>query len=195
MADEELYSVEDVDNFLRHYASEYYDPAKAKAYYEANKRLKGRKKAQQDALSDDARQKQSEATSYVRNQISTKRTTALDSAAAAQKARLEDLQAKAEATSAAIQKKLADFLAKVQKQTPIPANASPKLRAYLERSNKSRVQGQVKLAKADLQKLGTELRDSVKKAREDYSAQTKSLRDKFTKDLETETKNIQEKVR
>lgn len=61
-------AAEFIGNFLAHYASEYYDPAKAREYYLRTRELKGRRSSTE--LKSD---KQKEAWTYAKNQITTER--------------------------------------------------------------------------------------------------------------------------
>lgn len=211
---------DEVDLF--HYASKYYDPAKAKAYYERTKELKGRQ-ASTEKLSAESRQRQSEATSYVRNQITTQRTAAQKAAVEAQKARLEKLQADAKATRDRIVEKLTALVDKLKadlevevpkpKLNEIPPSASPKVRAFLEKQNArmmSDYNGKLNKAKAkasraasdardvareEIKAVGEGLRSAVTKARTDYNSARKALTEKYRSDLKTELQNIEDKVR
>jgi len=67
-----------VDDFLAHYASEYYDPVKAHEYYERTKHLKGRRSTSK--LSSEGR----EIWNYTKNQILIQSGTAMLAQANAQ---------------------------------------------------------------------------------------------------------------
>lgn len=220
---DELVAIDPVDEIdLWHYASKYYDPVKAKAYYERTKALKGRKAAGPQ-LSAESRQRQAEGSAYVLDQISTQHTDAQKAAAAKQTARLEKLRADAEATRDRIIEKLTALVKKLQadvkeaipelKLNEIPASASPKQRAFLEKQNArltkahntavSKVTKKANaaasdardVARAEIRAVGTSLKDAVTKARNDYSAASKALADKYSSDLKTELKNIEDQVR
>lgn len=134
-----------VEEFLAHYASEFYDPQKAHEYYERNKELKGRKSTK--GFSDTQKQ----ALSYTKNQIGAAKKAELEKSQADQKAKLEAIRKSTEASRARIAAKLQGLLSgiqakalkslppkpkpKLQKLNEIPPNASPKLRAYLEKQN------------------------------------------------------------
>lgn len=92
--------VERAENFLAHYASEYYDPVKAREYYLRTRELKGRQST--SGMSDT----QKEGWAYAKDQIATRQKADLQTAAERQKAQLEQLratvQAQREQISAAI---------------------------------------------------------------------------------------------
>lgn len=202
--------IPDENTFLAHYASKYYDPVKAKEYYERTKELKGRKKS---LTSDNQRQ----AWNYAQNQIQTKRDAekkanqnagkaAKEAAAKAQKERLEKLQKDAEAMQTRIIEAVQKRLAEINKETPIPLNASPKVRAFLAEQNAKRRASATKAAKGELQKLGQDLRGALQKARESYqgvqsglskkySESGKAIDAKYKKAKETEYENIRTKVK
>lgn len=138
--------------FLAHYASEYYDPVKAREYYERTKKLKGgnaappkdESKEQRKARIETA-QNQRQAISYANKQIGTRKQTESKAAQKAQTIRMERLRKSSEASrkriSDALTKRLNEIKAKAQikaepvKLNVIPADASPAKRAYLEKQN------------------------------------------------------------
>lgn len=207
---------------LWHYASKYYDPVKAKEYYERTKKLKGRQPAQPQ-LTKEQRERQTSAKAYVREQVSTQRTAAQKAAAEKQKARLEKLQKDAEATrdriveklNALVEKLKADIEVEVPKPklNEIPPSASPRQRAFLEKQNarmmneyngklnKARAKANAAVSNArdaardEIKAVGTSLRDAVAKARTEYASARKTMAEKYKSDLNTELKNIEDKVR
>lgn len=207
-------------NFLKHYASKYYDPVKAREYYLRTRELKGK---QNEGLTKENREKQREATAYVRNEIATRRKADLDanakvregltetrrSQAEAHAARMEKIRTDVEAARAQIMSKLQARLAQNSTELKIPTNASPKLRAFLEKQNASRTEDARKDAQAEMSKLRDDLKGALTKARDEYRASRETLanasranteeRRKITEtyrnDLETEKKNIADKVR
>lgn len=208
-----------VDDFLAHYASKYYDPAKAREYYLKTRQLKGR----EPVLSKQSRQRQSEATAYVSKEIGAKKTadlkanaaqrTKLDAAAnanaKAHAERMKKLTEDATAVRDAVVSKLKAHLEQIQAQTKIPANASPKQRAFLEKQRASQLNSAANKAEQDLGALQSGLMRSIDKARDDYqsfregnsiakranSQSRRTISDKYRKDLETEKKNIKDQVR
>lgn len=208
---------------LWHYASKYYDPAKAKAYYERTKELKGREKGKSEPLSKESRERQSQATTYVRKQIGTAKTAAQEKLAKEQKARLEKLQKTAQETrdrivaklDALMEKLAADIDVEVPKPklNEIPATASPRQRAFLEKQNaklmanyngKRRKASEKASASAreakdkargEIQKVGQGLKDAVTKARDNYKKGREAIVTKYKTELKTELQNIEDKVR
>jgi hypothetical protein len=211
---------ERVENFLAHYASKYYDPAKAHEYYLRNRELKGRENA---GLSKESRQRQSEGVSYVSNEIAKRRQAELDANTAkvdvlnksatekteAYQARVEKLQADAQSTRDEIVKKLNAYLEQVTGELRIPANASPKLRAFLARQNAIRSNSAQAKASAELGKIRNSIMASIEHAREEYAAfregnttqrrdaatERRAIAERYRQDYETEKKNIKEQVR
>lgn len=209
-----------VDNFLAHYASKYYDPVKAREYYLKNRELKGREGAD---LSAESRQRQAEATSYVTNEINTKKQADLEANAAkrealsnaanaqaeAHKARMEKLQNDAAAVREEIVSKLKAHLDKLQGELKIPANASPKLRAFLEKQHAAQRNSALAKTSGELKKLRDSVMGSIDTARAQYDAfregntadrraaavERRTISETARKDLETEKKNIKEQVR
>lgn len=220
---DELVAIDPMDEMdLRHYASKYYDPVKAKEYYERTKELKGRQAAQ-PKLSKESRAKQAIAKTYVRNQVTTQRTAAQKAAAEKQRARLEKLQKDAEATRDRIVEKVKALVESLKagidvevpkpKLNEIPASASPRQRAFLEKQNQklmSDYNGKQQKARAkasnaaataqaaareEIKKVGTDLKDAVTKARDDYNKAREAMAEKYKSDLKTELQNIEDKVR
>jgi len=203
-----------VDDFLAHYSSEFYDPVKAHEYYELNKKLKGNQSA---GLSKESLAKQREAQSYTSNQIRTKRKEALDANRTESKtqqeahaARMEELRGKAEELRASIDEKLAAFIEDKKPQLlKIPPNASPKVRAFLEKQNAIKTQSankaigaMAKTSREERQVIGQSLRDVLTEARDTYaksraalSEQRKALVEKFDTASKTERQNIIDNVR
>jgi hypothetical protein len=216
-----------VEDFIAHYASEFYDPAKAHEYYERNKELKGRKSTK--GMSD----VQKEALSYTKSKIGAAKKADLAKAQANQKAKLEAIRKTAEASRARIAAKLKGLLDKIAAQaniipkpvvkpTPlnvIPPNASPRLRAYLEKQNttisqnnkkaldkanseymaKRQAAQQVasessnaarKAAGEEMKKVGAEAKNAIAKARSAYTASRKQVVDKYEKATDAEFQNI-----
>jgi hypothetical protein len=146
-------------NYLAHYASENYDPAKAHEYYVQNRDLKGgsmttrnqegvkeSKEARQARV--DGNQNRVQAWSYARKQIGDKKQAELKGLQEEQKARLETLRKNVEERRAQIREKLDALLENLKLNikvevkpvvkpnlNKIPENASPKVRAFLQEQN------------------------------------------------------------
>lgn len=187
----------DVENFLAHYASEFYDPAKAHAYYEQNKKLKGGPAAGVKETPAQRKQRTTTATNqrqalgYANKQISTKRTADLKGAQAAQKARTEAVRKNVEQRTAQIKQKLEAALAKLKaeaessvkppKLNTIPPNASPKVRAFLEAQNAKITDAAKKEAATANQKLSTASAAARKAAGEEAHKIGNDMRAAITK--------------
>jgi hypothetical protein len=218
-----------VDDFLAHYSSEFYDPAKAHEYYERNKQLKGGSAPAAKETKEQRKQRittatnQRQALGYANKQISAKRQADLKGAQSAQTARVEALRKNVEQRSAQIKQKLEQALAKLQAETAksikpvklneIPGNASPKLRAYLEKQNAKLLEtsqkntaaanrklsvatsAAQKAAQAETQKLGVEMKAAISKARSSYAASRNQIVSKYKSAADTEHKNIKAQVR
>lgn len=203
---------------LKHYASQYYDPAKAKEYYERTKKLKGR----EPALTETQRS----ASTLVKKNIATARKDETQTNRDAQTARLEEIRGKAEAARQAVQKKLdgiakeldakVNDIASALKTVPlnkIPPNASPKVRAFLEKQNKhirnantAKAQKQVKVladianaARRDVAEqrkaIGDDMRGALQKARDAYTTQVATTKKKYDTAVDTELNNIRTQVK
>lgn len=171
-----------------HYASEYYDPVKAREYYLRTRELKGRSSAGMS-------KEQKEALAVTNDGIRTAKKGALDKASTDTKTQLDSLQASAEAARARIEAKLTSFLAQLNGQTPIPANASPKLRAFMKRQRAAHTAAAKKSARAELQQVGTELKAAVQAARDAYAATKKSVVEKYDTAAQTEYDNIRTQIK
>lgn len=176
----------DLDNFLAHYASEYYDPVKAREYYLRTRKLKGR-----DALSKN----QSKVLAVTRDNINRKQNSALKKEAGDLKKQSKTAQSKANAKIAEISSKVDTFFKEAKDQPAIPEDASPRVRALLETKQANAEREAIGSGYKDVKKAGTEMRAAISKARERYAARTKKINTKYKKALKTETKNIRTKVR
>jgi len=206
----------DVEAFLAHYTSATYDPVKAHEYYLKNRELQGRTSTK--GMSDTQR----EAVSYSKNQIGIAKKADLSKSQAAQKAQMEAIRKRSDASRKQIQAKLQGAINKLKaaaeikpdavKLNVIPADASPKVKAYLQRQNeimstsannkagKATVEARKKSAveivaarkkaNADIKKLGDGMKSAVAKARADYMASRKQIDSKYDKASETEIQNI-----
>jgi hypothetical protein len=218
----------EVKEFLAHMGA-VYDPAKAHEYYLKNRELKGlapaapknETKAQRTARVATS-QKKREARMYVGKQLRDKRQGESSTAQAAHKARMEKIRKSAEASRKRIDDKLNKFLADLNtnaspvKQTPlnkIPANATPKVRAFLEKQNAkisasnkeasdkaaadlaTKKSAAKKSAGVEMKRVGTELKTAVATARATYAASKQKIQTEFKTASATEQKNIKDNVR
>lgn len=179
-----------VDDFIAHYASEFYSPEKAHEYYLKTRKLKA--KASSTALTSDAQKK---AFAVAKDSIGTARTNDLNQAVTDSTAEMEAAKANAQAAAERIQAKLSDFLDQISSDTPIPASASPRLRAFLQAQRTRRAQGAVKEANADLAELGKGLKAAIATARASLSTNKQAIKGKYDQALQTEQKNIKAQIK
>lgn len=224
-----MFEESDVKNFLAHYSSEFYDPAKAHAYYEEHKKLKGgyiqpaaKETAQQRHARVVSQQTRQAALSYSTNQINIKRKAEVAKAQAAQKAHLAAMHKNLESRRAQIQQQLKQALDKLKadaaasavpvKLNPIPANAAPKVKAFLEQQNAKilasakqdaavankkvavATSASKKAASAQLHKLGNDMQAAIAKARSDYTQARHQTAAKYKAVKANEQKNIKAQV-
>lgn len=200
---------EEVEAFLAHYSSDTYDPVKAHEYYLKNRELQGRKSTK--GMSETQKQ----AVTYSKHQIGVAKKAELTSTQASQKARLEDIRKRTTESAARIREKLVATIDKLKADAEsagdnaqvntIPANASPKVRAYLERQNaiiRGRVGSAAKFqaseaikkaresSSAEIKKLGSDMKAAVTSARDAYTEARKQLVAKYEQAAATEFDNI-----
>lgn len=179
---------ERVEAFLAHYSSDYYDPEKAREYYLRTRELKGRKAAEMNTT-------QREAFGYAKTQISEKRKEAKTTAQVNQVQKLEELRKKAVETQARIEAQLAEYFTQIQTELKIPANASPKLRAFLQKNQNQRMASAKQASAKKRREVGLALRSALTEARESYATASKALDTKYDTDSETEYQNIRANVK
>lgn len=174
---------------LKHYASPYYDPVKAKEYYERTKKLKGER--EKNALTT----KQREVYAVSRDNLNKARSKEVEEARAAYEAKVEDVRKRSVATVQAMSNKLRSL--SVTKDLPlneIPKNATPRQRALLEKEN-DRIRAKAKKDnEAARKKIGESLRQELVKARETYSSGMAAIKTKYEEADKTELANIRKSV-
>jgi hypothetical protein len=203
-----------IGDVLVHYSSQYYDPVKAHEYYLQNRELKGRQSTK--GMSETQRN----AWSYSKHQIGESKKAELKSKAEEQKARLEELRNKAEETRTRLQDKLKGLLEslkvghtpKIEPEVipvpdliPIPANASEKVKRYLQSQNGRRINkynGEVqkaeKVAREKQKAVNEEYalkREAAAKSSDEARAQSREERLKIGNDLKaavTDARNAYE---
>lgn len=187
--EEAMFMHADADNaILMHYASKYYDPEKARAYYLRTRELQGRKPAALET------QDQKDTWAVANDSIRTERKNEKDAATKAQQAKLENIRKTAEDAKARILENLKKFFEEVDTGLRIPTNASPKLRAFLEKQNAQQKTTAKKKAVSELRGIATSLRDALTKARDEYKDVQKNLDAKYKSEAEREYENIRTKV-
>lgn len=194
------------EKFLAHYSSPYYDPMKAHAYYEEHKKLSD--KAAATALTSKA---QRDTFAVSKENITKAKTAEVTKDQKAEAARLKDLQAKATATAKSITESLHALAQQLKNDTAhvkvneIPANATPKQRAFLENQNRilranaaqanqktlSIASGQ---AGRDRHKVVADLSTAITKARKDYAASMKALQTRYTNITANEKQHIHDQI-
>ena len=102
----------DVDAFIAHYASEYYDPAKAREYYLQNRNLKGRRSS-----SELKTEKKKIGWTYAKTQIDKEKDAVLDQTAEAQKQAVKALRTNAMVKRKAIAKNLKILMKKIEEKS------------------------------------------------------------------------------
>jgi len=191
---------------LAHYSSPYYDPVKAHEYYERTKQL-----ADKNARSALTSKEQRDTYAVARDSISKAKKAELTSSQEAQKAKLEALVAKAQAAVDQINSTLDDIVKGLVaantavKLNPIPADATPKQRAFIEQQNRQikaraakesgdKYNNAAGQAARDRARISNELSDAVKSAREAYSKAMDDLQAKYQNIADTEKQNIHDQV-
>lgn len=150
---------------LMHYASPYYDPVKAKEYYEKTKQLKGRPTGTASASLGISKPKQRSAPAP---------QPAKDAIQAKRDARLAELKGKAEETRKKIAAKLEARIAELADQAlkrieNLPEGTDPDIvkrlmASHSKNANKARAQARTEMAGA-----AKSIRTAIAKARTDYS--------------------------
>lgn len=166
------------DNTLAHYASPYYDPVKAKEYYERTKQLKGRQPATSSS--------QREAIGYAKNQIKTAKTKELQSLAARREARLKESAERIKSRLDKLIQQRADAILKRLER--LPEDASPELVSKLMKTNSKNVNKARAQASKELASTVSGIRKSFAKARDEINK-------KYSKAQATEEANIRANVR
>ena len=154
--DDEEDEDEEKDDELKHYASPYYDPAKAHEYYMRTRQLKGRKST---ARLNDAGK---EAAQYVKEQLRTERNQKVDAHKTATDSNIESLRERkntvVESHKAVMRAKIDRLKAKLKRMSKGE-----------KRRNKERIQGQIASLREDN-------KAERKALMEDFKASRSSLR-------------------
>lgn len=186
---------------LMHYASANYDPVKAHEYYVRNRNLKGVGKSTKDLTKEqiksqqETNQRQTEARMYVRNQLSTKQKAERETQDKEAAIKNSAIVKAAEAASKSIQEKLAAHLAMLDTQLKVPENASPKVRAFLEKQHAKQKASAVGATRAKLGAIRKNLQTEINVARNNYAAARAATTKKYQDLRITEDKNIRNEVR
>lgn len=179
---------------LKHYASEFYDPVKAHEYYLRTRELK-EKRSKMTVEERETEGRQNQAISFVNKQIAEKRTEALDKGRVDQQTKLEALQKTAQESADRISEQLKTVFEGIETNMAIPASASPKLQAFLNKQRRLRATGAKDQAQKELKKLGDDLKVAMKTAREEYASARKAMVDKYSQARVTEAENIRKNIK
>lgn len=177
-----------VDNFLMHYASDNYDPIKAREYYLRTRELKGKEPKLETST-------QHEAWGYASNQINEKRKAEKTLAATTQQEKLLKLSADAKASKERILTNLKERIAKINVETPIPKNASPKVKAFLTKQNAARKASARKEVQELLRNVSASVQSALNATRSSYTKTQTDLDDKYKSIEKTEYENIRTQVK
>lgn len=179
----------DEDDYIAHYASQYYDPVKAHEYYERTKKLKGRRIG---TLND----KGKEAKAYVKTKINSKRDSDLKNAETQSAKRIEERkQASKRETYDRIKKESDELGQKLDKLiSAVSKLDGPTLRANKKRilnvinqlasKNKQSRTALISMYKSNKTKINTEERERL-------TAEKKKIRTDASSSYEKELSKIQ----
>lgn len=155
-----------VDEFLQHYASQYYDPAKAHEYYIKNRKLKGRTTRN---MSD----KQKEAWTYAEDKIKSEKKSKVTAQKESTDKQIEQLRDRASKTREQISEKLR------------------LLNASLTRDEKDSAR---KNASTERERVRKELKDAIEKVRASLKDARTKLDASYEAKYQNEYNNIITKI-
>ena len=162
----------DAENFLQHYASQYYDPVKAREYYLRTRELKGRQ-----STSNLKTDKKKEAWAYAKTQIKDAEKQANQNAAEAQKELILQLKENARIRQAEVREELDKIISQL-------ASKSKNARSKAEREK----------AKQEIESIRDELKTALEGAREAYAKLKDDLKAKYETERQNEYDAIRTKV-
>lgn len=131
-----------VGEFLAHYASEYYDPDKAREYYLRTRELKGKQSTSELTVKGDkgGNERRQQAWGYAKNQIGEAKKTDLKNLSEANKQHMDQVRATAQAHREEISSKLTDLLALLTQQRKDDAESvDVAVEAEMERVEQQRI--------------------------------------------------------
>lgn len=162
-------------SYLKHYASQYYDPVKAHEYYERTKELKGRRSTSK--LNDEGKV----IWTYTKDQIKNKKKAEIESETEKKNAVIEQHREQARQTRERISKKL-KALSAYLKSIEVPKGASKEERARISADKKAQRAEASANASAERAQCAAELksvciaaRESYKKAKETINANYENI--------------------
>jgi hypothetical protein len=192
--------------FLAHYASPYYDPVKAHAYYEEHKVASD--KAAASAFTSQA---QRDTFAVSKENIAKAKAVEVATAQANEKTSETTLSASAKASIESINTTLDSLIAQVRTDytaTPlnkIPSDATPQVRAFLERQNQAikaraadaanqKISGDSSNAQVSQNRITNQLSLAIQTARISYSSAIAALNTKYQSITDQEKQNIHDQV-
>lgn len=184
-----------IRRFIEHAGTTYYDPVKAHEYYLKTRELKGRRAA--SGLKTSKKQK---GWAYSKSQIDEAKQKEQETAQDDFKAAVEQLRSNAQALRKQLTEKIkaisVDTQAQIDALPKIPKGASPELRAKLTEERQKaidEIRGK-SMAKAEREKIGSELKAGVEVAREAYKTLKQNLKDKYEAEYQKEYDAIKANV-
>ena len=178
LEDELMQSDEDVENdILEHYASPYYDPVKAHEYYEAHKKLKGRKKTSD--LNEEGRN----IASYVKEQINKERDSKIDAHRSQTDSQIESAQSERD-------RKVEQHKNEMNSAIEALRNQLKRMSPARKRAHRDEIQADINALREENAEMRAELSAEFKQTKVDLNAGHKTEKANLT--AEYEEKYLQE---
>ena len=178
LEDELMQSDEDVENdILEHYASPYYDPVKAHEYYEAHKKLKGRKTTSN--LNEEGRN----IASYVKEQINKERDSKIDAHRSQTDSQIESAQSERDRKIEQHKNEMNSAIGALRNQLKRMSPAS-------KRAHRDEIQADINALREENAEMRAELSAEFKQTKVDLNAGHKTEKANLT--AEYEEKYLQE---
>ena len=178
LEDELMQSDEDVENdILEHYASPYYDPVKAHEYYEAHKKLKGRKRTSD--LNEEGRN----IASYVKEQINKERDSKIDAHRSQTDSQIESAQSERD-------RKVEQHKNEMNSAIEALRNQLKRMSPARKRAHRDEIQADINALREENAEMRAELSAEFKQTKVDLNAGHKTEKANLT--AEYEEKYLQE---
>ena len=178
LEDELMQSDEDVENdILEHYASPYYDPVKAHEYYEAHKKLKGRKTTSN--LNEEGRN----IASYVKEQINKERDSKIDAHRSQTDSQIESAQSERD-------RKIEQHKNEMNSAIEALRNQLKRMSPASKRAHRDEIQADINALREENAEMRAELSAEFKQTKVDLNAGHKTEKANLT--AEYEEKYLQE---
>ena len=178
LEDELMQSDEDVENdILEHYASPYYDPVKAHEYYEAHKKLKGRKTTSN--LNEEGRN----IASYVKEQINKERDSKIDAHRSQTDSQIESAQSERD-------RKVEQHKNEMNSAIEALRNQLKRMSPAHKRAHRDEIQADINALREENAEMRAELSAEFKQTKVDLNAGHKTEKANLT--AEYEEKYLQE---